>query len=160
MSLCIYLLYMIRYYETDEKELDYVKELWEKLKHQHQSKARYFFQEYENVVFENRKEKLLKKSEKGFLRVDLALDSSNEEVVGYCISSISNEIGEIDSLYVEENFHSMGIDDNLMKRALTWMDSEGVENRKVKLFAGNDDTIQFYSHYGFHPIQIILKQKR
>ena len=47
-----------------------------------------------------------------------------------------------------------------MKRALTWMDIEGVENRKVQLYAGDDDTIQFYSHYGFHPKHIILKQKR
>ena len=151
---------MIRYYETDETDLDYVKELWEKLKQIHQLKSKYFFQDYENIIFDKRKEQLQEKSENGILRVDLAVDSINEEVVGYCISSISNEIGEIDSLYVEENFHSMGIDDNLMKRALTWMDSEGVENRKVKLFAGNDDTIQFYSHYGFHPVQIIMKQKR
>lgn len=151
---------MILYYETDETDLDYVKELWETFKHIHQLKSRYFFQDYENIGFDNRKEQLLKKSENGILRVDLAVDSINEKVVGYCISSISNEIGEIDSLYVEEKFNSMGIDDNLIKRALTWMDAKDVENRKIQLYAGNDDTIQFYSHYGFHPIHIIMKQKR
>ncbi len=151
---------MIRYHETDETDLDYVIDLWEKLKHNHKLKSRYFFQDYENIGFEDRKEQLLKKSENGILRVDLAMDSVNEQVIGYCISSISNEIGEIDSLYVEEKFHSKGIDDNLIKRALTWMDAKDVENRKVQLYAGNDDTIQFYSHYGFHPVQIIMKQKR
>jgi len=150
---------MIRYYETDENELDYVKEIWERQKHHHQSKNKYFFQEHENVVFDVFKENLLKKSEKGSLRLDLAVNSTNEEIVGYCIISVSNKNGEINSLYVEENFHSMGIEDNLMIRALTWMDIEGVENRRVQLNAGDDDTIQFYSHYGFHPIHIILKQK-
>ncbi len=151
---------MIRYIETDEKELDLIKELWEKLKHSRQVRSRYFFQDCENVVFEDRKEQLIKKSGKGSLRVDLAVDSSNEQVIGYCVSSISNEKGEIDSIYVEEKLHSKGISDNLMKRALTWMDIKGVENREVKLSAGNDDAIQFYSHYNFHPKHILLKQKK
>ena len=94
---------MIRYYETDETDLDYIKDLWETFKHIRQLKSRYFFRDYENIGFENRKEELLKKSENGFLRVDLAVDSINEQVVGYCISSISNEIGGVDSLYVDEN---------------------------------------------------------
>lgn len=58
---------MISYFETDEKELDTIKELWEKLKHHHQSRSKYFFQDYENIVFEDRKEELLKKSEKAHL---------------------------------------------------------------------------------------------
>jgi ribosomal protein S18 acetylase RimI-like enzyme len=150
---------MISYFVTDEKELDSIKELWEKLNLHHQSRTKYFFQDYENIVFEDRKEELIKKSGKGALRIDLAIDSNSELVIGYCISSISNGKGEIDSIYVEEKFRSKGIGDNLMKNSLRWMDEEGVETREVQLLAGNDDAIQFYSHYGFHPKHILLKQK-
>jgi ribosomal protein S18 acetylase RimI-like enzyme len=151
---------MISYFVTDEKELDSVKDLWEKLNLHHQSRSKYFFQNYENIVFEDRKEELIKKSGKGVLRIDLAVDSNSELVIGYCISSILNGKGEIDSIYVEEKFRSMGIGDNLMKSSLRWMDEEGVETREVQLLAGNDDAIQFYSHYGFHPKHILLKQKK
>jgi hypothetical protein len=47
-----------------------------------------------------------------------------------------------------------------MKRAMRWMDINEIMNREVKLSAGNNDAIQFYSHYGFHPKHILLKQRR
>jgi ribosomal protein S18 acetylase RimI-like enzyme len=149
---------MINYYETDENELDLIKELWEKLNGHHKARSKYFYQEYEKIVFEDRKKELLNKVGDKNLRVDIAVDTVSEEAVGYCVSSISKEKGEIDSLYVQENFRNMGIADRLMRRALNWMDKNNVVKRVVKLSTGNDDAIQFYSHYGFHPKQILLKQ--
>jgi hypothetical protein len=66
---------MIHYYEAYEKELDLIKELWEKLKRHHQLRSKYFFQDYNYMIFEDRKEELLKKSENGVLRLDLVVDS-------------------------------------------------------------------------------------
>lgn len=147
---------MIEYFETDERELDLVRKLWEKLRVHHKIRSKYFFQDYENVSFEKRKDELLKKAEDGMLRLDLAKDS-NGELVGYCISSIYDEIGEIDSIYVEESFRTEGIGDSLMKRSLEWLKSNGIDNILVQLSAGNDDVLRFYSHYGFHPKHIVLK---
>ena len=147
---------MISYFETDEKELDLIKDLWEKLNLHHQLRSKKFHQDYLNIHFEHRKDELIKKSNKGKLRLDLALD--NTKVIGYCISSYSNENGAIDSINVEEKFRNLGIGDTLMKRALIWMDSNNVENRQVKISVGNDVAIKFYKKYGFHPKHIILKQ--
>lgn len=148
---------MISYLETDETELDLIKELWEKLNHHHQLRSKNFNQDYLNILFEDRKAELIKKSYNGKLRLDLALDSTIK-VVGYCISSFSYENGEIDSIYIEEKFRMLGIGDTLMKRALSWMDSNNVENRQVKISVGNDVAIKFYNKYGFKPKHIILKQ--
>jgi diamine N-acetyltransferase len=150
---------MISYIETDEKGLDLIKELWEQLNSHHKARSKYFYQDYEKIVFDDRKKQLMKKTGKWNLRIDLAVDNDIDHTVGYCVSSISNNNGEIDSIYVDENFRSMGIGDNLMKRALEWMDMNDILNREVKLSAGNDDTIQFYSRYGFHPKHIVLKQR-
>jgi len=151
---------MILYYETDENGLDNIKELWEKLNSHHKARSKYFSQDYEKIVFQDRKEQLIKKIGNGSLRIDLAFDTVIDHAVGYCVSSISNGKGEIDSIFVDENFRSSGIGDNLMKRALRWMDINEIMNREVKLSAGNNDAIQFYSHYGFHPKHILLKQRR
>jgi ribosomal protein S18 acetylase RimI-like enzyme len=151
---------MITYYETDANELDLIKELWEKLNSHHKARSKYFYQEYEKIVFEDRKKQLLTKVEEGNLRIDLAVDTDSKKSVGYCVSSFSNRNGEIDSIYVDENFRNMGIGDSLMRRALKWMDKKDVVNREIKLSTGNDDAIQFYSHYGFHPKHIILKQRK
>jgi diamine N-acetyltransferase len=150
---------MIRYCETDESDLDLIKELWEKLNSHHRARSTYFNQDYENIVFEDRKKQLIRKTGKWSLRIDLAVDTDIDQAVGYCVSSISNENGEIDSIYVDENFRSTGIGDNLMKRALQWMDLNHILNREVKLSVGNDEAIQFYSRYGFHPKHIMLKQR-
>lgn len=149
---------MILYYETDERKLDLIKELWEELKVLHKLKSKYFFQDYESMIFEDRKEELLQKSKNGILRLDLAVDSVSDNIVGYSVTSIVDEKGEIDSIFVEEKYRSRGIGTNLMKRSLNWMDIEGTKNKEVKLSVGNDDTIQFYSQHGFHPKHIVLKQ--
>lgn len=149
---------MINYFETDETELDCIKELWEKLNHHHQLRSKNFQKDYLNILFEDRKNELIKKSNNGNLRLDLASDSTINKVVGYCISSFSYENCEIDSIYIEEKFRMFGIGDTLMKRALSWMDSNNVENIKVKISVGNDFAIKFYNQYSFYPKHIILKQ--
>ncbi len=83
------------------------------------------------MIFENRKEELLKKSENGILRLDLVVDSISERIVGYSVTPISYEKGEIDSIYVEEKFRSTGIGNKLMKRALKWLDVKGVRIGKL-----------------------------
>ena len=52
----------------------------------------------------------------------------------------------------------LGIGDTLMKRALSLMDSNNIENRQVKISVGNDVAIKFYNQYGLKPKHIILKQ--
>ena len=90
----------------------------------------------------------------------MAYEGDENQLVGYCVSSISpDKEGEIDSLFVETKYRSLGIGKELMNRALDWMENEGVERKIIMLAAGNEDTLPFYEKHGFIPRSIILEQK-
>ncbi len=100
----------IIYIECDEKSLDSIQPLWDKLRQHHHKKSENFREHYKDFDFQERKETLLKKFAGGSLRVDLAKDISEDRVVGYCVSSIFSEMeGEVDFIYVEEEYRSNGI---------------------------------------------------
>ena len=149
----------ITYIELDSNQIDSIKHLWEKLRDQHRELSPYFPERYVELTFQERKEDLLEKSEKGVLKIDAAYDESTERFIGYCISSISDEkIGEVDSIYLDKKYRSSGIGDALMKRSLDWMDQIGVETKRIMIAAGNENTLAFYSRYQFFPTHIILEQ--
>ncbi|SCG86695.1 GNAT family N-acetyltransferase [Methanobacterium congolense] len=148
----------ISYIEGNEKDLDLIQPLWEKLRQHHQKKSEHFQNHYQNFDFQERKEDLLKKSAEGSMRVDLAEDPKNR-VVGYCVSSLSTELeGEIDSIYVDEAWRSEGIGSRLMERALEWMDENHVKKRRILVANGNEEALEFYERYGFYHRATVLEQ--
>jgi diamine N-acetyltransferase len=148
----------IRYIELDNDHIDSIKPLWEKLRDHHRELSPYFPERYVEFTFQERKKDLLKKSENGILRIETAYDESTEQLIGYCISSIDEQIGEVDSIYLEENYRSTGIGDTLMKRSLNWMDQNGAETKRIMVASGNENMLAFYSRYRFFPKHIILEQ--
>ncbi|MGZ7048012.1 MAG: GNAT family N-acetyltransferase [Methanobacterium sp.] len=88
-------------------------------------------------------------------------DEDTEKLIGYCISYISEDnTGEIDSIYVVENYRLSKIGDTLMKRALSWMDEKSVKSKKIKVAVGNDELISFYHKFDFLPRHIIFEQNK
>ncbi len=82
---------------------------------------------FAKMTWEIRKKELLEKSRNGAIRVDLARDKNTGVLVGYCVSTVSEKRqGEIESIYIEEDYRRSGIGDNLMKKALSWMDEHSV----------------------------------
>ncbi len=150
----------ISYLEVNEHEIDIIRPLWEKLKDHHLELSPNFAERYIEFTFDERKEELLNKSKKGFLKIDLVKDEDTEWLIGYCISSISDELmGEIDSIYLEEKYRSIGIGNELVKRSLQWMDKNGVKTKKIIVAVGNEDSLPFYERNNFFPRHIILEQK-
>jgi ribosomal protein S18 acetylase RimI-like enzyme len=149
----------INYIELNNEQIDLIKPLWEKLKDHHRELSQHFQERYAEFTFSDRKEELLNKSEKGILKIDTAKDNDTEQIIGYCISSISDElVGEVDSIYLDDEYRSSGIGNKFMERSLNWMDKNGVKTKKVMVAAGNEDTLVFYSRYNFFPKHIILEQ--
>jgi ribosomal protein S18 acetylase RimI-like enzyme len=150
----------INYIEVDEQEIDIIKPLWEKLRDYHSELSLYFAERYNEFTFEDRKKELLKKSINGSLKIDIVKDEDTEWFIGYCVSSISDELkGEIDSIYVEEDYRSLSIGAHLMKRALNWMDEKGVKSKKIVVAIGNEELLSFYEKFDFLPRHVILEQK-
>ncbi len=149
----------IVFIETDAIDLYLIKPLWEKLNDHHHKQKSDFQEHYENFTFPQRAEALLKKSLDGDMHIGLVEEKKSRLLVAYCITTTSQDKeGEIDSIYVEEEYRSQGIGDELMKRSLKWMADRGVKKKTVRVAAGNQDAMSFYERYGFRPRSITLEQ--
>ena len=79
--------------------------------------------------------------------------------MGYCVSTISAVgTGEIDSLYVSEQFRGQGIGTTLVAEAMAWMDGCGVTTKIVVVAGGNEQACAFYERWGFFVRSTKLEQ--
>jgi GNAT superfamily N-acetyltransferase len=149
----------IEYIETDQQGLDSIGFLWEKLNEHHRARSPHHAGHFSSMTFNTRKKGLLQKTEKGFLRIDIAKDVETGNLVGYCITSVTEDKqGEVESIFVESDYRRHGIGDNFMKKALKWLDSMSISKRIISVAIGNEETFPFYAKYGFYPRVTILRQ--
>ena len=148
----------IQYLETDAYGIDQIRPLWEQLVLHHKARSTNFKDIYDTFTFEKRKADLLNKSRNGLLRVDIARD--NDRDIGYCVSTVKEGEGEIDSIFIEPGYRSAGVGSAFMERAVAWMDGQHVAIKRVAVAVGNEDAFGFYQKFGFLPRQVILEQKR
>jgi ribosomal protein S18 acetylase RimI-like enzyme len=148
----------INFIDTDEKDLDLIAPLWEKLKEHHTNRAHEVFKEqFGSMTFQERRQDLLRKSRNGFMLVSLVKDRSTDTLLGYCVSTISeNKTGEVESIYVEKGHRRRGIGEKLMERALAWFDDHAVDRKVIAVAGGNEEVFPFYRKYGFYPRVTIL----
>ena len=140
--------------------LDDIAPLWGKLNQLHGTVSPHFREVFQKRTFLDRKEGLAAKSVGGGLRVDVARSNNGQDRVGYCVSTIDSEgIGEIDSIYVQEEYRCRGIASHFMIAALAWMDSLRVAKKRVVVGFGNDQALGFYERFGFYPANFELIQK-
>ncbi|WP_183276611.1 GNAT family N-acetyltransferase [Clostridium fungisolvens] len=134
--------------------LDLVRPLWQMLNEYHKEKSKDFEEQYISFTFEERKKKLMVSK---LMHIDIIADSSNKHIA-YCISTIDSElVGEIDSLFIKQEARKLGLGDELLKKSLSWMESNKVRKKIITVAAGNEDVINFYNKYGFKKRRIILE---
>lgn len=147
----------IDYFEAGAEGIDLIRPLWEQLVRHHKALSPYFKDFYETLTFEKRRSDLLNKSAGGHLHMDIA--RNNGRIIGYSIASVKDTEGEIDSIFVEQDYRSAGIGNVLMEKSLAWMDGRQVTVKRVAVAVGNEDVFGFYEKFGFLPRQVILEQK-
>jgi ribosomal protein S18 acetylase RimI-like enzyme len=153
----------IKIYKLDIDKIDLIRSLWEGLRNHHRDHTSYFAERYRKSTFEKRKKALLAKTKHGKLNIDVAEDTNQNLLVGYCVSSVVNEtegiIGEIDSIYINNGYRKLGIGNKLMKAALNWLESEKAVEKRIVVAQGNESVFDFYRKYGFYQLHHILQQK-
>lgn len=138
--------------------LDLVQPLWEKLNKHHEANAKHFVDRYRNLTFEVRKNKFINDKNLN-VNIDLFKDNETNLYIGYCISTIDKDlVGEIDSLFVENEYRKFGLGDKMMNRALEWLNHNQVKKIIIGVAAGNESVLDFYKRYGFYRRTIILEQ--
>lgn len=144
--------------EKDINEIQLIKPLWEKLNLIHFNKSVYFKSKYEKFKFEKRMESINRISENGTVKLDVILDNDTMEYVGYCLSLIEDNIGEIESIFIEKQYRGYKLGDKLMINALNWFESNSITNVQINVVYANDEVIPFYERYGFYVGNYILKR--
>jgi ribosomal protein S18 acetylase RimI-like enzyme len=143
----------IEFVEKGADNIDIIRPLWEGLNAHHLVRSPNFRGHYEQMTFEARKKDLLKKE-----RLCVILAVRDSEPIGYCVCTISAEgDGEIDSIFVADAYRRSGIGEELMKRAITWLDAGGAKKKIVAVAAGNEAAIPFYESFGFVPRMTVLQ---
>ena len=138
--------------------LDFVQPLWEKLNRHHEINSNYFSNKFRDLNFEVRKNKFINDSNIE-VKIDLIKDVEKDLYIGYCISTINKELmGEIDSLFIDEEYRKYGLGNKLMTRALEWLNSNQVKTKIIGVAEGNENILEFYKRYGFYKRRIILEQ--
>jgi len=138
--------------------LEYVGPLWDKLNNHHRDSSINFKEKYEKLSFKERSNGFLA-YKKDNININLVKDKDKDIYVGYCVSAINNSsVGEISSLYIEPEYRKYGIGDELIKRAIKWLDDNKVNKKIIGVSIGNEDVLKFYERYGFRSRTIILEQ--
>jgi len=143
----------VKYLEMGPESIEIIRPLWEGLNVHHLVRSPNFRGHYEQMTFDVRKKDLLKKE-----HLQVILATKDDSSIGYCVCTISAEgDGEIDSIYVEDSYRRSGIGEELMTRAIAWLDSGGAKRKIVAVAAGNEAAIPFYESFGFVPRMTVLQ---
>ncbi len=139
-----------------KNEIERIKPLWEKLNEMHLKDSQYFKDFYKCFTFEKRCEKFFKIKD-DCLFIELIEDK--EIPVGYCISTINKEVGEIDSIYIDEKYRKFGFGKLLIKNSIKWLKENNCSKIFVAVAEGHESVFGFYRKYDFYPRMTYLQLK-
>ncbi|WP_206458610.1 GNAT family N-acetyltransferase [Anaerovorax sp. IOR16] len=138
------------------KEIDAIKDVWEKNREYHQRLSKEFGYLYDGLNFHDRM--------KGFLSYDpsllkISVAEIDGVIVGYCISVCDGQIGEIATLHVLSMYRKEGIGKKLILRHLDWLKKVGCKEITITVSYENIETIEFYRSFGFGENTIEMRLK-
>lgn len=130
-----------------------VKPLWEKLNRLHKERSDFFKEHFDTFTFEKR---IAQFNDRDAVRVFAA--KKNDAIIGYCIASTKDRIGEIDSIYVKTGFRKEGVGDRLMDYAENWLKEQNILKLNISVAQGNEEAFAFYNRHGYkHRFSVLEK---
>ena len=138
-----------------EELLERMRPLWCELQRHHADRFPKWREDLLAATFDQRKAGLIKKGVGGLL-VLLAMRGREDVAYGICTVNEHGQ-GEIDSIYVSEEYRQQGIGTALMKEAMAWLRDRNVTDIVVDVMAGNDAAAHLYEKFGFAPRTVRMK---
>lgn len=134
--------------------LDSVRDMWSKLTRDAARHSTHFRDYFHEKSWDERRSELMNKASRGHFNIDVATFGGRE--LGFCISTVMDGAGEVESLFVEECSRGRRVGELLLQRSVEWMRDNGARTMAVFTVYGNDDVLGFYARQGFRPISIML----
>ena len=146
---------MIEVFDILFDEVEVIKNLWERNRQYHEDSSEYFSEAYRSICFDERI-KVFREFDKDTLKITVAKDKG--EYIGYCMSTIVEGKGELESLHVDESKRGLGIGKELVAKHLEWMKENNCKVIGVTVSQENESTINFYKKLGFYPNTLYMQQ--
>lgn len=127
------------------QDLNAIRPLWEALNRHHLNHSRHFKTHYLQQSFDDRIKKFEKVEQ---YRIEVICQENKP--YGYILASIDKGVGEIDSFYIYDDLRGLGLGEYLIKRMITWFESNHIDQVDVSIAAGNEEIIMFYQRMGFN----------
>jgi ribosomal protein S18 acetylase RimI-like enzyme len=140
----------------NKNQIHNIQELWEKLNETHLIDSIHFKDHYKSFTFNQRCDKFNHIPEDN-IRIEILQDK--DIYVGYCISTIDNITGEIDSLFIEPNYRKYGFGSELVKNSMNWFKINKCRKIIVAVAAGHESVFAFYQKFNFYPRTTYLELK-
>ena len=138
--------------------IELTEPLWQKQKAYHLVIDQINSESYLDLSFEERMEKIREKGER--LTTLLAEDAETGLLIGYSLATINAAgLGEIDSVFVEEDRRGKGIGTALIKATLQWMEENKAQKTKIHVLDVNQSAFSLYCTLGFEPRLIEMIHK-
>jgi diamine N-acetyltransferase len=144
--------------QIDVHSISCIKPLWKKLNIVHMADSHYFKEYYRTMTFEKRIGKFVTFSADAVF-IEGVFSSSSTTPVGYCISTVEKEKGEIDSLFIEEPYRKCGYGAQLVGNSIQWLKERGCTTIRVAVAEGHESVFGFYKQFGFYPRLTYLQLK-
>ncbi|PID74073.1 MAG: hypothetical protein CSB33_00655 [Desulfobacterales bacterium] len=82
---------------------------------------------------------------------------NQNEIVAYLFATIKNSTGEIDSIFVKNEYRKKEIGKKLVYQTIEWMKKQNVSQIVVGVAEGNESAFPFYERLGFKKNMTMLK---
>lgn len=139
---------MINLVDIPFAQVSLIKELWEKNRIYHRDISENFGDLYDEISFEERINNLNIFDEQQ-LKITIAEEPISSQIVGYCISTLKETMGETLTLHVDEKHRNSGIGKKLMESHINWLKKNGCKTIVITVAVENYSTIEFYKSLGF-----------
>lgn len=147
---------MIEYYDIPFDNIGVIKNLWEKNRQYHESTSEYFKELYHSIKFDE-KVKTFASLSKDMMKITVA--KNDNEYIGYCISTVRDGKGEVESLHIDAKSRRKGIGQELMDKHIEWLRKKDCHIIGVTVSQENESTISFYKKLGFYPNTMYMQLK-
>ena len=137
--------------KVDMEHIDRIRPLWEKLTQANASHSPYFADYYGTFEFEVRKGFLQEKLNGGAAMYTAVLvDRDKKQDAGFVTVTYNRDtsFGEIEMLFLLEEYRGQGMGKKLFKMALSCLDINCIRDRKLCLTYGNEAALRLYQSLG------------